>query len=389
MKNQQISLGCCWFVGIVTLLLLGSSSGCYAPLISKGVPASNLPDTFRIPYRSMAAPLNLANLTVRPPDDYILGVNDVLEVTIPDLFQGAIIRPLRAQVMASQEIRLPLVGPVRVGGLNLLQAEEAVNKAYAAGHLKNPRANVVLAAKNTIEVLVLGEVNVPGMHALPKYQNDVGHALAAAGGLNPREAADRIEVHRRLPPYYIEEPISMRPNLEVHEENPDDPKKILKIPLRGLPPGSLAPEDVILQPGDVVFVPSREAEVFYVVGRLSPTNLVRFSLGDRERELGSALILPRNRDIDVVTAVAMAGYIDPIESPKKVTVHRHCPNGQSLLINVDLIKARYDPRQTVTVQAGDIIYLNPTPWWYFRHTLERVVPDLILIPYGDLFTDNS
>ena len=58
------------------------------------------------------------------------------------------------------------------------------------------------------------------------------------------------------------------------------------------------------------------------------------------------------------------------------------PGGDPFLIHVDLIKARYDGRETVLVQAGDIIYLNPDNAWWMRHTFERIVPDLITIPYA-------
>ena len=143
----------------------------------------------------------------------------------------------------------------------------------------------------------------------------------------------------------------------------------------------IRPDDISLESGDVIVIPSRKHEVFYVVGRLSQTNTVRFTVGDRERELGVGFILPRDREIDVVTAVTMAGYIDPIESPTTVTVHRILPNGYPLLVNVDLIAARYDPRETILVEPGDIIYLNPDKAWYFRQLFDRIVGDLILIPY--------
>ena len=53
---------------------------------------------------------------------------------------------------------------------------------------------------------------------------------------------------------------------------------------------------------------------------LSQTNVVNFSVRDRDRQLGNAFLLPNDRDIDVVSAVAMAGYIDPIDSPSTVSV---------------------------------------------------------------------
>lgn len=83
--------------------------------------------------------------------------------------------------------------------------------------------------------------------------------------------------------------------------------------------------------------------------------------------------MPDDREIDVVTAVVMAGYIDPIESPTTVTLHRMGQDGMPLLIIVDLIAARSDPKETVMVQSGDIIYLNPDSAWYTRRLVDRVI----------------
>ncbi|MCG8449618.1 MAG: polysaccharide export protein [Pirellulales bacterium] len=514
-----------WLYRTALLLMSGllavSTSGCWAPLRSHGIPARCLPDHFRAPMRTAGTPLNFSNLTIQPPVDYILGPNDVLEITIPGLFEGAEVRPIRVQVMASGEIHLPMVGPVAVGDKNLLQAQQTINDAYADGFLVNPRVSVALAEKSNTSVLVLGKVKQPGVHILPKFENDVGHALAAAGGLL-EESAEYIEVHRRIPvstqkpvpvvatnqhgsypvqmagfsedpsgfttwipdapasspvgytelqlntsakatptppvqPPVRQQPavsVANRPVVEpwqvpvadsVRESNPSlagtgpwptpstpwqppvtppqvptvptemalqgnllsarEPmpvpaqpmlshrpmqgmpaeiqgdKQILRIPLRQMGPTNLSPQDITLQPGDVVLVPSRRHEVFYVVGRLNSTNSVRFTIGDREREIGVGFILPREREIDVVTAVAMAGYIDPIDSPTTVTVHRTCPDGRPMLIHVDLIKARYDCRETVLVKAGDIIYLNPDSCWWWRRTFDRIVPDVLIDPF--------
>jgi hypothetical protein len=264
--------------------------------------------------------------------------------------------------------------------MNLVEAQQAITKAYADGVLEKPRVNVTLAQKATIEVLVLGEVNQPGMHPLPKFQNDVGHALAMAGGFTA-DAGDFVEVHRRIPQSAFES-AQMRPELEWVSPDPEDPKSVLRIPLRGFVQG-LQQTDMWLQPGDVITVPNRKNDVFWVVGELNDSNLVRFTLGDRDRELGAGLVLPKDRDIDVVTAVVMAGYIDPIYSPSKATLQRTGPNGERMLIRVDLMKARTDRMETVLVQPGDIIYLDPDHCWWFRRTFDRVLPQLITIPYAE------
>lgn len=362
-------------------------SGCWTPFYAPATSACDLPDFYRTPVRTAGPPLNFANLTLAPTPDYLLGPNDVLEVTVPGLYAGAEIRPLRVQVMANGDIYLPLIGALRVGDSNLLQAQQAITAAYAAGFLVDPRISINLAEKATVSVLVLGKVQKPGVHLLPKNENDVGHALAAAGGLTD-DAADIIERHSRVPSAEADQNQPAAPNATTLQpfiridDDPDDPKEVVEIPLRGLEASAIDPKHVVLNNGDVVVVPSRRHEVFYVVGQLGQNNTARFTIGDRERELGIGFVLPRDREIDVVTAVAMAGYIDPIDSPSTVTVHRHEPDGTSTLIRVDLIEARYDPRYNVLVWPGDIIYLNPDTRWWFRRTLDRVVPNLIVLPYS-------
>lgn len=343
-------------------MLLLNCWGCYAPLKHGGIPASTLPEHFRQPLRTGGEPINYSILTSEPPADYYLGAEDIIEVTIPELFSNGDFRPIQVQVMSSGEVQLPLVGPVQVSTMNLSQAQAAITQAYQNGFFNAPRVSVTLVERATTNVVVLGKVVQPGVVSLPRYENDVAHALASAGGL-AEDAAEEVEVHRK-------------PSLESSE--------VIKIPLRGFEAGSINPADVILLPGDVLVVPSRRNEVFYVVGELNPNNAVRFTAGERERELGGGFILPRDREIDVVTAVAMAGYIDPIESPTTVTVHRNIPGCDPLLIHVDLIKARYCREENVNVAPGDIIYLNPDGAWYFRRLLDRVVVDLLLLPYRRL-----
>lgn len=384
----------CLALLLAVAVVCSGGAGCYAPMSSAGIPAASLPPEFRVPHRTMGPMLNYSQLTMKPPSDYLLGPDDILEVTVPGLFTQSEIHPLRVQVMSNGEVQLPLVGSVAVGGLNLQQAQRAINHAYENGFLNDPRANVILGQRAMVNVLVMGQVATPGVHQLSKYQNDVGHAVAAAGGFTT-DAADYIEVHRReiadgmrlspevcrLPaPWGSEQLPSPYPDQGQGLAGPPYPH-IYRIPLRGPQTQLVQAADVVLQPGDVVVVPNRKHEVFYVVGRLSPTNTVRFTVGDRERELGVGFILPRDREIDVVKAVAMAGYIDPIESPTTVTVHRVMPDGMPFLINVDLIKARYDPLETVLVEPGDIIYLNPDHNWWMRRTLDRVIGSLITIPY--------
>lgn len=374
--TRNASQRCLLLVAALSLL----STGCWAPYRSYGVQARDLPDSFRLPERVFGDDLGLANLTVPPPPQFLLGPEDLLEVTVIDRANVEQVPPTQVRIQPDGTLHLPLIPPLSVARMSISQAQAAITKAYANQIFVQPRVRVAVVAVATVNVLVLGEVNEPGIKNLPRYQTDVGHAVAAAGGFTDL-AGGAIEVHRHIQRSMVEHRSYAATMLTRYEDHPERPKSVMRIPLRGLPAGALVSQDVALGAGDVVVVPSRKNEVFWVVGELNDNNFVRFTLGNRDRELGTGLVLPPDREIDVVTAVVMAGYIDPINSPTTVTLQRTEPDGSRLLILVDLVEARYDPRASVLVRAGDIIYLNPDSQWWLRRTFDRIVPEALTIPY--------
>ncbi len=412
---QRLRLVC----GALAALLVASSVGCYAPMHTSSIPANSLPCMFRAPTRSTAPTLNLASLTLPRPENYLLGRGDLLEITVPNLYDDeAILHPFRVPVLTDGTVTLPLAGRVTVQSMNIAQARDAINAAYKKLYV-NPRVTVERAKKGTIDVTVMGAVATPGVFPIDRDKNDITHALAFAGG-RTEFAAEFIEVHRRLTPrdyaaglptlsgngqnrrlppannaafsQTAYHPVSNMRRYAPGEE-PIADEVVLRIPLRGDTPTMvlgdqvvetiLRPKDLELRPGDTIVIPRKKDDVFFVVGPLSSTNAVNFTVTDRDRQLGNGFILPVDRDIDVVTAVVMAGYIDPINSPTTVTVHRSIEGAPPLLVHVDLIKARYDWNENIYVQPGDILYLNPDAAWWSRRTFDRILPELITIPYGE------
>ena len=362
----------------VLLYPLALQTGCYAPLSSRGVSATLLPDSFRQPYRSMGSPLNLSSLTGPVEAEDVFGVGDLVEVRIPDLLGAANVESIQAKVGEQGSIYLPLVGPVPIAGLSVPEAHRALEKAVGEDVLRSPRVSILLVEKAVVDVVVLGSVKTPGTYALPRDQADAAHALAAAGGLAER-GSYRVEIHRRF---------GRLPREGTSEgQFSSDACNVEYIDLRDC--SCVGQVDATLADGDAIYVPNRNNDVFYVVGNLHPQARNRFTIGNDDRELGGGFLLPRDRDVDVVTAVAMAGYLDPIESPTTVTIHRRMANGESLLIKSDLIKARYDPRESVMIMPGDIVYLNPDPHWYFRRLFDRVFPDAVTISYRRLLGLNQ
>ena len=92
---------------VVACCLIHCVSGCYAPLHSHAILATDLPDSFRAPMRTLGPPLNFACLTRPPAQEYLLGPDDVLDVTVPGLYERATMESMRVRVMPDGRISLP------------------------------------------------------------------------------------------------------------------------------------------------------------------------------------------------------------------------------------------------------------------------------------------
>jgi hypothetical protein len=140
----------------------------------------------------------------------------------------------------------------------------------------------------------------------------------------------------------------------------------IRIPLR-YPRGQrppIRPEDVVLRTGDIVYIESREADVYYTAGLLP----------------AGEFVLPRDTDLDVVQAITRIGgsinaggistlningqLITPgfgFPSPTLVSVIRRTPGCGQVTIRVDLDRALRDPRERILIQPRDIIVLQERP----------------------------
>ena len=152
--------------------------------------------------------------------------------------------------------------------------------------------------------------------------------------------------------------------------DPDfDERRIVRVPIR-LGPGEtvdLQEQDIILEDGDIVFIESRDTEVYYTGGLLG----------------GGQFTLPRDYDLNVLQAIALsqgqrigstggasrgtmslggqsALNSDVSISASRVVILRYLEDGRLLPIEIDLYKARTDISEQVIIQPGDYILLQYT-----------------------------
>jgi len=402
-------------------LFVATFAGCTAltqPI--NGVPANRLPPEFFPPPKNDLVPVDFSLLALEPPRDYELGAGDILGVYIegvlpfnppdqppeppPVNFPGeqSILPPSLGFPIPVQDdgtLSLPLVEPLDVEGLTLDQVRDAIREAYIEEEILREdkvRPIVTLIKERTYDVIVIrqdagggglgqglvgqqlgaqfligsSDLSARGqVLQLPAYQNDILNALSRTGGLPGVNAKNEVHglrasrANRRkraqfLQQWYAEQERAAQDPCYCPPPLPDDPS-ILKIPLR-VPPGvvpELTEEEITLKDGDIVYVESRETEVFYTGGLLR----------------GGQFPLPRDFDLDVLGAIALAGGAVGGTSeqfgfsvgrgaqgvpPGLLYVLRQTPCNGQIAIEVDLAEATNNPRARPLVQPGDVLILQ-------------------------------
>lgn len=391
-------------LAVVAVMALASGCSTYQQTVPGYCVGKGFEDS-----RSDKEPINFLKLRRTPPDTYRLDERDVLGIYIEGVLgskeeappvhfpEDADIPPAIGYPVPIREngtVSLPLVDPIDVRGMSLQQAEQAIREAYIDAKILKPdreRIIVTLMRPRTYHVLVVREdettdTNLNGSnnadqlalmmqfgqtrrgmtHAveLKAYENDVLHALSETGGLPGTDAQNEIVILRGG----FESPEQR----DFYMQSMNDPtarqelanrKKVVRIPLRIGPNDevpNLVESDIILNAGDVIFVQSRETEVFYTGGLLD----------------GGQYPLPRDYDIDVLQAMALAGGnfgasagsgggllgggTSNFFPPSRVIVLRELC-GEQVPIEINLRRAVLDKNERVIIQPGDFILLEYTP----------------------------
>jgi hypothetical protein len=402
-----------WLLAMCALTAF-SFTGCTAIMSPiDTIPADMVPPQFLADPQANKDQIDLARLRREKPENYILDSGDILGVYLPDVWgsgpEGQRLPPPIQQpapgsdlppsigypivVREDGTIALPLIEPISVRGLTINQVSNLVKRTYKESDIfKNPQVDITMMRERSYRVFVIRQDNTnfndprfaragQGIFnrsdlssrgfvlQMPEGRNDVLNALTQTGGLPGVTAKSEIRILRGSKVNFEER------DEEINEFYQDiDPRGLpfgilptvpsseneVRIPLR-LGPGEFpifSEEDITLRDGDVVFVDSRESEVYYTGGLLG----------------GGEFPLPRDYDLDVLGAVAVArgqigntltragGFVNvPILPPGELIVLRRLPGNRQIAIKVDLTKAVNDPRTRILVKAGDTLILRHRP----------------------------
>ncbi len=139
---------------------------------------------------SLAGPAPTAPVSPSPPDDYVLGVSDQIEVNVfgePDLSRTVTIKP-------DGVVALPLINQVRAAGKTVAQLEAELTRMYAK-YLRAPSVSIIVRQFRMHRIYVMGEVSKPGRYDLTDDMT-VLDALTLAGGPNDKANLDGLQLGR-------------------------------------------------------------------------------------------------------------------------------------------------------------------------------------------------
>lgn len=378
--------------------------------IHRAIPARRLPPELLAATREHLEPIDYTLLRQAPPADYRVGPRDVLGIHIEEVLGKEDELPAVAFPFSESEVKSPAVGtpvkveadgtialpyipPLPVAGLTTPQIVERLRKAYAVERdilkrgqdrilvtVMKPRSYHVLVVREdtggdtpTIkpkDATVLSRRGSAQVFDLPAYENDVLHALSLSGGLPGQDARNEVWVLRGAGAHQWQTVVDGWSRGESPSRLVQSvPRRLgaVRIPLRvapGEPPG-FDEADVMLYDGDVVFVESRETE-YFLSGGLLP---------------GGRFPLPRDRDMDVIEAIATAGGAaggppgtgtqiyqfrggsgpGNIVPPTRVIVLRTVPGRGQIKIHVNLRRALDHAKERIIIQPGDVVTLQYTP----------------------------
>lgn len=406
---------------LACLLVCAVACGCVSIPNSETVSPKYFRNKSQGGVRGEMEQINFVKLRMDKPAEELLGPNDVLGIYIAGItgnpeeappihnIGSETERPASGypyMVRSDGTLSLPMLSePIYVEGMTLIQAEEAIRSAYTLKReivRTDANISVSMIKPRTYHVTVIREDvssddqrysggNVSGRGAsymggmargtakaleLPAYRNDVLEALSLTGGLPGLNAKNEVVILRKAysdefsnkdymngeEAGYAMSEVARRYNESGEINNLNSDLGVLRIPLRIAPgeqPPQLTSEDVTLYDGDVVYIQSREAEVFYTGGLIK----------------GGVYPVPRDYDLDVMGAIATAGgtvgasagatqantsgKVGSILPASRIIVLREV-NGKQYAIQIRQREMLRDPSQRILIEPNDVILVEYT-----------------------------
>lgn len=251
---------------------------------------------------------------------YKLGPGDVLNVILTPTEEAS---GQRSTVRVNREgqIELPLAGLIKVGGLELEDAETAIRNAYVPKVYVELAVHVEMAAPEITRVLVTGAVREGGLIPLRRTERSPLFAIVAAGGVSELSSG-RVTLKRLHRPHE-EVTLNLLDPLELQAALSLDP----------------------LENGDIVNVEAATPNYIFVGGLVMAPRPQPYPAGAK---------------VTMLQALAAAGGLRTDVTPPEGTLIRRMPDGRDVHVKLDWDRITKGKDPNITLAAGDVLWVPHT-----------------------------
>ncbi|MDV3351398.1 SLBB domain-containing protein [Leptothoe sp. LEGE 181152] len=280
-------------------------------------------------------------------ENYILGPGDVISVNVfnvPD-YSG------QHSIAADGSITLPQLGRVLVHSMTLQQASDEIAARYEFT-LESPMISVQVVQQRPVQVAIAGEVIQPGLYTVSPEGTPYPRlftALQQAGGLTQAADIKQVEVRRRTA---------------------NGGQTTLRVDLFALLNNGDISQNIFLQDGDTIMIPSATAVDMAALDQLSASNLrnnagqpIDIAIVGEVNQPGPYRLGVEGGRTTVVQALQQAGGITPSANLRDVQLRRKTRQGDDQFFEVNLweLLQTGDLSQDLVLQQGDTLVVPTAP----------------------------
>ena len=289
---------------------------------------------------------HIAHLVVTNPPPYTIDRGDILSIVVwdhPELAgQGVAAAAGAAETSSAPpagfvvdhegRVQFPFAGELNVAGLTEDEARSLLKKRLSR-FLADPNVTLRVQAYRSKRVYIDGEVKSPGLQAINDIPMTLMEALNRAGGVLPTADQSRIALERGELRYMID--------------------------LRALVAQGINPGNVMLAPGDVVRVHSRDESKVFVSGEV----------------VAPKALTMHNGRLTLNEALGESGGISPLTGDaRQVYVVRKGPDGTRVYQLDARTTGALAMAESFELSPKDLVYVAASPLANWHRNLSMIFP---------------
>jgi len=270
---------------------------------------------------------------------YLIGREDVLEISVWES------QELTKTVTVDSDgmISYGFLGKLTAAGVTPEDLVKTITEKLAHGYVNDPKVNVAVKEYNSKKLLVFGEVVKPGLYKI-KQELPLLEMLFLVGGV--KSDAKRMTVIRPHGDNQEKVPAGLRPQegQPGNAANSESENTVREVDLMALLSKGDLSQNIMIEPGDTIYVASGTGQKFYVLGQVKNPGPIEWT-----------------GEITVLEAIKLAGGSGDQAALNRILVRKNAGGKQQeMKVNVmEIMKGK--KKDDVVVEAGNIIIV-PRSW---------------------------